>query len=102
MAAGALGSVLEEWAGETVNLDVMEVQVDPVKGTTLVAGRYVSPDVYLGFRQLVTFSETSKKDRSASQGSAAELEYRWFRWLTMNVRGGASEIRVFLKARHAY
>jgi translocation and assembly module TamB len=102
MAVGAMAGLLEGIASEAVELDVVEIKVDPVKGTTLVAGRYVSPDLYLGFRQPVTFSESNKRTRSENQSSEVEVEYRWFRWLTMNVQGGASELRLFLKARYAY
>jgi len=98
MAMGAMAGFLEGMATEAVELDVVEIQVDPVKGTTLIAGRYVSSNLYLGFRQPVTFSEDNRED----QKSEVELEYRWFRWLTMNVRGGASEIGLFLKGRYAH
>jgi hypothetical protein len=102
IATGALAGVLEGYASDAVDLDVVEIKVDPVKGTILIAGRYVSPNLYLGFRQPVTFSENNKKTRIENQASEVELEYRWFRWLTMNVQGGASEIRLFLRARYAY
>ena len=102
MAMGAMANVLEGLASEAVELDVVEVQVDPVQGTVLIAGRYVSPDLYLGFRQPVTFGQDNNRTRTQNQESEFELEYRWFRWLTMNVQGGASELRLFLKARYAY
>jgi len=102
MAMGAMAGVLEGLAGDAVELDVVEIKVDPVRGNTLIAGRYVSPDLYLGFRQPVTFSESTKRARSENQYSEVELEYRWVRWLNMNIQGGASEIRFFLKARYAY
>jgi len=102
MAVGAMAGVLEQMASEAVELDVVEIKVDPVKGATLIAGRYVSPDVYLGFRQPVTFSDDNKRSRSQNQYSEVELDYRWFRWLTMNVQGGAGELRLYLRARYAY
>jgi translocation and assembly module TamB len=102
MAMGAMAGVLEGMASEAVKLDVMEVQLDPVRGTTLIAGRYVSPNLYLGFRQPVTFSEGSSRTRTENQESEVELEYRWFQWLTVNVRGGASELGLFLRARYVH
>jgi len=102
MAMGAVAGVLEGLASEAVELDVVEIQVDPVQGTTLIAGRYVSPDLYLGFRQPVTFSEDSDRDRTQNQQTEFELEYRWFQWLTVHAQGGASELRLFLRARYAY
>jgi hypothetical protein len=105
MAIGAVAGVLEGLASEAVELDVVEIQVDPVQGTTLIAGRYVSPNLYLGFRQPVAFSGDSDRDRTQIQEAEFELEYRWFRWLTVNVQGGASGQlirRLFLRARHAY
>ncbi len=102
MAMGAMAGVLEGMASEAVELDVVEVKVDPVQGTTLIAGRYVSPNLYLGFRQPVTFSEGSNRTRTQNQESEVELEYRWYQWLTINVRGGASEFGLFLRARYAH
>ena len=100
MAVGAVAGVLEGLASEAVELDVVEIRADPVLGTTLIAGRYVSPDLYLGFRQPVIPGEDRAGDQT--QKPDFELEYRWFRWLTVNVQGGASDLRLFLKARHAY
>ena len=102
MAVGAVAGALEGFAADRVSLDVVEIANDPVRGTTLVAGRYVSPDLYLGFRQPVTFGETSDRERSSDQHSEVELEYRWYRWLTMNLQGSASELRLFFWSRHAY
>jgi len=102
MAMGAMAGFVEGLATEATALDVVEVQVDPVRGTILIAGRYVSPNLYLGFRQPVTFSESNKRTRTQNQESEVELEYRWFRWLTMNIRGGASEIGLFLRGRYAH
>jgi len=102
MAMGAMANVLEGLASDAVELDVVEIRFDPVRGTVLIAGRYVSPDLYLGFRQPTTFGQDSNRTRTQNQESEFELEYRWFRWLTMNVQGGASELRLFLRARYAY
>jgi len=102
MAMGAMSGVLESLAEETVKLDVVEMRVDPVKGATLIAGRYVTPDLYLGFRQPVTFSESDKRGRTQNQYSEVEVDYRWFRWLTANLQGGAGELRLYLKTRHVY
>ncbi len=102
MAMGAMSGVLESLAEEAVKLDVVEMRVDPVKGATLIAGRYVTPDLYLGFRQPVTFSESDKRGRSQNQYSEVEVDYRWFRWLTTNLQGGAGELRLSLKTRHVY
>ena len=102
MAMGAMSGVLESLAEETVKLDVVEMRVDPVKGATLIAGRYVTPDLYLGFRQPVTFSESDKRGRTQNQYSEVEVDYRWFRWLTTNLQGGAGEFRLYLKTRHVY
>jgi len=102
MAFGAVAGALEEFAGDAADLDVVEIRVDPVKGTTLIAGRYVSANLYLGLRQPVIFSESSRRDGSQNQNSEVELEYRWFPWLTLNFQGGSAERRVFLRARYAY
>jgi hypothetical protein len=102
MAMGAMAGFVEGVATEAVDLDVVEVQVDPGQGTTLIAGRYVSPHLYLGFRQPVTFTESSRRNRTEIQETEVELEYRWFRWLTVNARGGASEFGLWLRARYGH
>jgi hypothetical protein len=102
IALGAAAGALEGLAAEHVPLDVVEVATDPVRGTTLVAGRYFTPRLYLGFRQPVSFGQSSSSSRTESDQSEAELEYQWFRWLTMNLQGGVSEFRLFLRSQLAY
>jgi translocation and assembly module TamB len=102
MAFGAVAGALEEFAGDAVDLDVVEIRADPLKGMTLIAGRYVSPNLYLGLRQPVTFSESSKRDGSQNQHSEVEVEYRWAPWLSLSFQTGADERRLFLRARYAY
>ena len=101
-ATGAVAGVLEGFAAERIALDVVEIAVDPVRGTTLVAGRYVSPDVYLGFRQSVSFGDDGDSNRTDTQLTEVELEYRWYRWLTINLQTSASELRFYLRSRHDY
>jgi translocation and assembly module TamB len=101
-ATGAVAGALESFAADRIALDVVEIAVDPVRGTTLVAGRYVSPDVYLGFRQPVSFGDDGDRNRTDAQLTEVELEYRWFRWLTLNLQTSASELRFYLRSRHDY
>jgi len=102
MAAGAVAGTLEGLAQERVSLDVAEVAIDPVRGTILVAGRYVSPNLYLGFRQPVSFGEEGNRGRTENHYSEVEVEYRLFNWLTMSLQGSASELRAFFRTHRVY
>ncbi|MGI9627713.1 MAG: translocation/assembly module TamB domain-containing protein, partial [Longimicrobiales bacterium] len=101
-AVGGLSEVLEGAAQEAVGLDVMEIRYDGLRGATLVAGRYVSPDLYLGFKQPVAFSKEGDESTSSSTQPELELEYEAYRWLLLNLQGGRSGFRFFLRSRYGY
>jgi translocation and assembly module TamB len=100
-AVGALTDVLEDEAGEKVGLDVMEITHDPAEGTLVIAGRYVSPKLYVGFQQPVTRGQREEGLDDQHQGTQVELEYSLYRWLLVNLQGG-SEFRWFFRTRYAF
>jgi translocation and assembly module TamB len=100
-AISALTGVLEDEAGQQVGLDVMEIKHDPAEGTIVIAGRYVSPKLYVGFQQPVTRGEGEDGLDDQHQGTQVELEYSLYRWLLLNLQGG-SEFRWFFRARYAF
>jgi translocation and assembly module TamB len=101
VAVGALTDILEDEAGEQIGLDVMEIEQDPAEGTIIVAGRYVSPRLYVGFQQPVGQGNRQERLNEQNQGPRVELEYSAFRWLLLNLQGG-SEFRWFLRTRYAF
>jgi len=65
-----------------------------------VAGKYVSPPLYLGFRQPIVPASTTARSTSTQQNAVElEMEYAALRDMLVNLQAGGSEMRVFLKLR---
>ena len=71
----------------------------PGGGQTLVAGKYVSAPLYLGFRQPIVVSEDETGPEGTSGNMEWELEYAALRRALLNVQGAGNELRVFLRLR---
>ncbi len=93
---------VEDIAKEAVGLDVVQIRQDAVQGATLVAGRYLSPKIYVGFRQPVQYQGNDATSTSTNYRTQVEVEYEAFQWLLMNLQGEASEINSFIRVRRAY
>lgn len=100
--ATRLSGSLEQIAQEEVGLDVLQIQQDGLQGTSLVAGKYVNPRLFLGFRQGVTFQADDGRSFTEGLNSQAEVEYTALDWLVLNVQGGTSAIRFFLEATYGW
>jgi autotransporter translocation and assembly factor TamB len=99
----ALGTVAGS-AGQKLGLDVVQILQDMQGAQTLVAGKYVSPDLYLGFRQPLV-QATASRDTGPETGTNVmefEVEYAAFRDVLLNLQGAGSEFRVFLRLRSGY
>jgi translocation and assembly module TamB len=99
----ALGTVAGS-AGQKLGLDVVQILQDLQGAQTLVAGKYVSPDLYLGFRQPLV-QATASRDTGPETGTDVmefEVEYAAFRDVLLNLQGAGSEFRVFLRLRSGY
>jgi translocation and assembly module TamB len=92
----------EEPAREAIGLDVLQVRFDAVKGATLVAGRYLDPQLYVGFRQPLQYKETTSPSAGENNRTSVEVEYAVHQWLVLNLQGETSKLRSFIRARHAY
>jgi translocation and assembly module TamB len=90
IAVGQILSSIETAAQTGVGLDVVEIQNDGIRGATLVAGKYLSPRLYVGFAQPL---------RSASE---IEVEFLALQNLLLNLEGSASSLSVFLRGRVVY
>lgn len=99
-----LTGLAESAAQEAVGLDVLEVRYDPLRGATLVAGRYVDPQLYVGFRSPLDYNQNTSPNTSNStlNATAFEVEYAISRWLVFNCQGESAKIRSFFRARRAY
>jgi translocation and assembly module TamB len=101
-AVSRAASFLEDAASETVGLDVVEIRQDGLRGATLVAGRYVSPRLYVGFQQSLTLRDQDEGIARRDQGTQVEVEYSLYRWLLLNLQGGQSDFRFFFRSRRAF
>lgn len=106
LAINEVARLIEGIAGEGLGLDVIEIQHDGLRGAVLIAGKYVSPRVYVGVSQPVSFSNTSLVSESLNPGSGSNtevtLEYEVFNWLLLKLSGGRSTLRGNLLWEYAY
>jgi translocation and assembly module TamB len=99
LAMGAALGTLAGGAGHQLGFDVIQILQDRAGGQTLVAGKYVSAPLYLGFRQPIVVSEESSGPEGTSGNIEWELEYAALRRALLNVQGAGNELRVFLRLR---
>ena len=103
LALGRLSGAVESYAREQVGLDVVEITTDGLEGVTLLAGRYVSPDLYLGVRQPVSLQRGSGEASQRNPNPELEVELQALRWLLLNVQaGGRGEVELFVRTRISY
>lgn len=102
-ALGRLTGAVEAYAREQVGLDVVEITMDGLKGMILVAGRYVSPSLYLGIRQPLSLQRTSGEASEQTPDPELEVELEALRWLLLNLRAdGRSGVEFFVRTRISY
>jgi translocation and assembly module TamB len=92
----------EQAAQQAIGLDVLQVRFDPLLGATLVAGRYVDPELYVGFRQPLQYKQSGTATTSDVASTSVEVEYAIHQWLVVNLQAETSKVRSFIRARHAY
>ncbi|MHB1327676.1 MAG: translocation/assembly module TamB domain-containing protein, partial [Gemmatimonadales bacterium] len=102
LAMGTVAGLLEQQAGEAVGLDVMEIRHGGPEGTVVIAGRYVSPRLYVGFQQPLSSTRSDQSLTEKGPTTRVELEYTLFRWLLINLQAGQSEFRSFFRTRYAF
>ena len=78
------------------------MRYDAQQGMILVAGRYIDPQVYVGFQQPLQYNQTSEKSSQNPYQTVVEVEYEVYRWLLLNLQGDVSLLRAYLRATHAY
>ncbi|HET9947639.1 MAG TPA: translocation/assembly module TamB domain-containing protein, partial [Longimicrobiales bacterium] len=102
IAAGQIASAVELAAQRSIGLDVVEIRREGVRGATLVAGKYLSPRLYLGFAQPVLQREGAGAQLGRQSSSEIEVEYQLVRDWLLNLEGSGSALRAFLRGRFAY
>jgi translocation and assembly module TamB len=103
LALGRLSGAVEAYAREEVGLDVVEIITEGTEGVVLLAGRYVSPELYLGIRQPVSLHRTSGEASDRMSDPELEVELQAVRWLLLNLQaGGRSGVEFFVRSRISY
>ncbi|MEQ1833662.1 MAG: translocation/assembly module TamB domain-containing protein, partial [Candidatus Eisenbacteria bacterium] len=98
-----LAGPIEELARQKVGLDVVEVRQDGLQGATVVAGRFLDPRLYVGFRQpLAAPARNTRGPANDGTRTRFELEYSAFEWLVLNLQGETSRLRSFVRVSRAY
>lgn len=97
-----LTGALEDVTKEKIGLDVVQVRYDALLGATLMAGSYLNPALYVGFRQPLQYRDSSTTSTQRPYQTAVELEYALFRWLVVNFQAESSLLRSVLRARHEF
>lgn len=101
-ALSQMTSAIEAAAARSVGLDVVEIRREGFRQATLVAGKYVSPRLYVGFAQPISLQDGDGRSFGNETQSKLEIEYEALRWLILNLEGSGSSIRFFLRGRRAY
>lgn len=102
LAVGAVANALEAAAADQIGLDVVDIQTDGLEGARLVAGRYVSPSLFVGFEQPLSRGSSSGRATGTERGSQVQLEYQAIRWLLLNLELGGRGFDFLLRSRYAY
>jgi hypothetical protein len=93
--------LIEGAAAGSVGLDVVEIRREGLRGAMLVAGKYISPRVYVGFAQPISL-QGGGLALGGNGESKVEIEYEAYRWLVLNFEESAADLRFFLRGRRAY
>ncbi len=103
LAANQLAGYLEGVAGDELGLDVIEIEQDGLRGTQLVAGKYVTPKLYLGINQPISLTSTSEA-AAGTKKTEVTTEYEVFEWLLLQVLSGTSTsaVRLNLTGRYTF
>jgi len=101
-ATDQLLGLLQRAAMDLGGLQVVEIRSDASAGTTLVAGQFLSPRLYVGLMQPLSTGSSTQGGTSDERTRAIEIEYEAYRWLILNLQRGGSRIGFYLKSRYAY
>ncbi len=102
LAVGAVANAIEGAAADRIGLDVVNIETDGLRGARLVAGRYVSPSLFVGFKQPLTLGSGPARTSGTNTGSEVEIEYQALRWLLLNLEAGGRGFDFLLRSRFAY
>lgn len=103
MALSTITSAIENAAASGLQLDVVEVEIDPQRGTLITAGKYVTPRLYFAVSQPISFSnQTSVTGQTQSDATQFTVEYELFNWLLTRLEQRGNLLGVKLIWEYAY
>lgn len=88
IAVAQLANLIEGAAAEELGLDVVSVRIDPLRGPQLVAGEYVTQDLFVGVSQSFGRSDPTLVGGAEQAATEVTLEYEIFDWLLLQLTGG--------------
>jgi len=101
-ALGQVAGLVEGFASEGIGLDVIDIQPSGLRGATLIAGRYLSPSVFVGFKQPIGRDTDNPNAANRTVNTQVELEYQALRWLLLNMEASSSTVSLLFRYRRAY
>lgn len=103
LAANQLAGLVEGLAAAELGLDVVEIQQDGLRGMQLVAGKYLSPRLYVGINQPIALTGSSEQS-AGTNPTEVTLEYEFFEWLLLQALSGTStsSVQLNLTGRYAF
>ena len=101
LALSQLSSLVASAAGEELGLDVIEIDQDGTRGTTVTAGKYLSRRFFAS----VSWPISIRDDESTTTNAAAQevtIEYELFNWLLLRMISNGTSIEFNLLYEYAY
>gem|GEM_PF-2007499 len=101
VALGQITSLVENLAGTGLGLDVIEIDQNGLEGTTITAGKYISPRLYVAMSQPISF-------RKNTTGTGEEvrpqytLEYEVFNHLLLRLLRREPVLHISLQWQYAF
>ena len=104
LALNQVAGWVEGVAGSELGLDVIEIEQDGLKGTTITAGKYVKPWFYVSVSQPIAFGNNASVSSSAGEERSRvfTMELEFFNWLMLRVLTQGSSIRSNLLWDYTY
>lgn len=104
LALDQLTNLIANAAGEELGLDIMEINQEGARGTTITAGKHLSRKLFAAVSWPLSFSGDSAPFTTATQVSNKEIviEYEFSRWFLARLRSDTSMLGLSLYYQYAY
>ena len=105
LALSQVSSLVASAAGAELGLDVVEIQQEGTRGTTVTAGKYLSRRFFASVSWPITFSSASSTQSSTTASTAAKevtIEYELFNWLLLRMVSDGTTVEFNLLYEYAY